>query len=573
MPATNHNDLVTHTILVGSSPRLTVADALPQTAHVVEIQVEGELNKIPTATVTLRDGNPYEQDFALSSSGLLEPGKFIEVKLGYNGHETTVFKGLITAISHQIQESRSLLVATCKHETVKMTVARHSRHYAEVKDSEIAEQLLSENGLTDFEVESTPVVHEQLLQHQITDWDFMMTRLDGNGLYYTVEAGKIVIRKPDTSRAPVTTLTYGNNILSFDAALDARVQSTGVISYAWDPTAQEVTETDGTASDEELAAILDESVEIRLPGAVDRQSLQLLADAKRNRQSLSQIKGRVRCPGNGDIVPGSFITLDGVGRRFNGNVFVSAIHHDYAEGNWTTEATLGWDEAFFAEKIFPEHPVSFTAQYVATQGLHVGVVSDIVDPAGQGRVRVRLPLVGPSEEGLFARLATLDAGDNRGTFFMPEVGDEVIVGFLGDDPNYPVVLGMLHSSAKPAPWSQEEANDEKGYMSRSGIAITVHDGDKRISITTPGGRKLILDDTEGSCSLLDSDGNEVILDSSGITISTAKDLVLKAASSISLSAPQVELSADVSAKLSANGTLGVESSGITEIKGAMVKIN
>src|SRR5690606_34983614 len=171
--------------------------------------------------------------------------------------------------------------------------------------------------------------------------------------------------------------------------------------------------------------------------------------------------------GESTVIPGSFITLSGLGDQFNGKVFVSGVSHAFGEGNWMTEATLGWDEAFFSEKLFPEHPVSFTGQYVAMQGLHVGVVTDIIDPGGQGRSKIRLPIISMADDGIYARLATLDAGDNRGTFFMPQVGDEVIVGFLGDDPNYPVVLGMLHSGAKPAPLVAVESNDEKGYLSRS----------------------------------------------------------------------------------------------------------
>src|SRR5690606_27490603 len=130
----SNSDLVTYTILVGNQPALTAADELSQVLHIVDLQIENSLNKIPTATFGVADGNPYEQDFEVSSNGLLAPGKFIEIKLGYNGNNTTVFKGLITANSHQIQDTQSLLVVTCKHETVRMTIAKKSRHYTEMKD-------------------------------------------------------------------------------------------------------------------------------------------------------------------------------------------------------------------------------------------------------------------------------------------------------------------------------------------------------------------------------------------------------------------------------------------------------
>src|SRR3546814_5970886 len=121
MPTVHNSELVTHTVLVGSQQSLTAADELPHVLNVVDIEVESSLNKIPIATLTIADGNPYEQDFEVSNSGLLAPGKFVEVRLGYGGDNITVFKGIITANGHQIQDSQSLFVVTCKHETVRMT--------------------------------------------------------------------------------------------------------------------------------------------------------------------------------------------------------------------------------------------------------------------------------------------------------------------------------------------------------------------------------------------------------------------------------------------------------------------
>ncbi len=582
MPSPDNRDLVTYTVLVGSGAALTAADQLPQALHVVDIQVDNVLNKIPSATLSIADGNPYEQDFEVSNAGLLAPGRFIEIQLGYDGDNTTVFKGIIVANSHRIEGAHASLLVTCKHEAVRMTVGKKSRHYAEVKDSDVAEQLLADNGIDNVSVEPTGIVHEQLLQSQVSDWDFMMARLDVNGWYYATEGGKVIIKRCDDRPDPVATLTYGDNILAFDATVDARSQPLGVTGYAWDQTAQDVEVSEasdplsgyaGVPSAADLAAIIGQPIELRLSGGTTAQALQLLADAKRMRQALAKIKGKISCAGEPSLVPGSFITLAGLGNQFNGKVFVAGVTHELGEGSWTTELTLGCDEAFFSEGIFPEHPVALTGQYAAMQGLQVGVVTGLEDPKGQGRIKIRMPIVSMVDDGIFARVATLDAGDNRGTFFLPEVGDEVVVGFLGDDANYPVVLGMLHSAAKPPPLTAADANDEKGYVSRSEIKILIHDADKRVSIQTPGGRNMVLDDANGACTLEDAMGNKLVLDDAGITLSAAKDLVLKATSSLSLAAPQLEIKADATAKLSGAGSLSVESSGITEIKGSMVKIN
>ena len=73
------------------------------------------------------------------------------------------------------------------------------------------------------------------------------------------------------------------------------------------------------------------------------------------------------------------------------------------------------------------------------------------DPDGEDRIQVRLPLVDPAADGIWARWVSPDAGNQRGIYWRPEIGDELLVGFLNDDPRDPVVLGMLHSSVNPSP--------------------------------------------------------------------------------------------------------------------------
>jgi uncharacterized protein involved in type VI secretion and phage assembly len=159
----------------------------------------------------------------------------------------------------------------------------------------------------------------------------------------------------------------------------------------------------------------------------------------------------------------------------------------------------------------------------AVSGLQIGVVTVLEnDPNGDDRIKVRLPLVSDSEEGSWARIATLDAGKQRGTFFRPEIHDEVIVGFLNDDPRHPVVLGMCHSSAKPAPEPAKDSHHRKGYVSRKRcISFSTTRRKSSFSIR-PSGNKF--DRTMPRNQLEDQNGNKIVLDDSGIKIDSAKDL-------------------------------------------------
>jgi len=282
MPTTtNTGDLVTYTILAGKTAQLTAADELPQVLPVMEIHIEEAVNKIPTATLTVADGNVADQDFEVSGGRWLAPGTYIEIKVGYNGNHDTLFKGIVIANSHQIHESNSMLIVICKHETVRMTLGKKSRYYENVNDADVAEQLFSENEIGDYDIAGTGLVHEQLFQNQVSDWDFLISRLDVNGLYYTVKEGKIMIARAATDQVPVLTLAFGTNILSFEATTDARTQSAAVVGYAWDPSTQDVEEREGEASlsayggnpsGDELAGILGQPLEMRLPGGTSEKN-------------------------------------------------------------------------------------------------------------------------------------------------------------------------------------------------------------------------------------------------------------------------------------------------------------
>ncbi|MCB0203032.1 MAG: type IV secretion protein Rhs, partial [Anaerolineae bacterium] len=157
-------------------------------------------------------------------------------------------------------------------------------------------------------------------------------------------------------------------------------------------------------------------------------------------------------------------------------------------------------------------------------GVYPALVADINDPDGQGRVKVRLPWL-PDDGGGFsvwARLATLMAGANRGTWFIPDVDDEVLVAFEGGDPRRPYVVGALWNGQDTPPETMDGAGNNfiKSITSRNGVKITLddNDGQEKMILETPGGQKLTLQDGPGKVEIVDSNGNSVTLDSGGISV-------------------------------------------------------
>jgi uncharacterized protein involved in type VI secretion and phage assembly len=185
-------------------------------------------------------------------------------------------------------------------------------------------------------------------------------------------------------------------------------------------------------------------------------------------------------------------------------------------------------------------------------GLYPALVTSIKDPSGQGRVKVKLPWSpdggGDSYEA-WARLAVLMAGPNRGTWFVPDPKDEVLVGFEGGDPRRPFVFGALWNGSDAPPEKMDGAgnNFKKTIRSRNGVKVTFDDTDGQESLTleTPGRQSVTLKDGPGSVEVRDSNGNVVTLDSSGVTV-TASAKVTVQASTVEVSAGMVTVNAGMS---------------------------
>ena len=186
-------------------------------------------------------------------------------------------------------------------------------------------------------------------------------------------------------------------------------------------------------------------------------------------------------------------------------------------------------------------------------GVYPGLVTDVADPQGQGRVRVRLPW-SPDNQGAsyeaWARLATLMAGNNRGSWFIPDPDDEVLLAFEAGDPRRPVVVGALWNGQDAPPERMDDAgqNNLKTLRSRNGVRISMNDqkGQESLTLKTPGGQTLVLEDGPGVIEVRDSNGNSVRFDSSGITVNAASKVTINAGAGVEVTAAMLTVNAAMS---------------------------
>ena len=185
-------------------------------------------------------------------------------------------------------------------------------------------------------------------------------------------------------------------------------------------------------------------------------------------------------------------------------------------------------------------------------GVYPALVTDIRDPDQQGRVKVALPWApdtGGSSYGNWARMATFMGGNHRGSWFIPDVNDEVLVAFEGGDPRRPYVVGSLWNGldAPPESMDADGSNDRKVLRSRSGVTLTLDDkeGAEQMILETPGGQKVTLKDGTGRIVIEDSNGNSVQLDPGGITVTSSAKVTVNA-STVEISAGMVTVNAGMS---------------------------
>nr|WP_281170630.1 type VI secretion system tip protein VgrG [Hymenobacter norwichensis] len=549
-----------------------------------------KVNRIPSATLVLVARAGSSPLFLQEETTTFLPGKAVEIRLGYGAQELPVFKGLITKCQLKLRKNQHRLRVACQDEAVRMTIGRKSQHYEAQRESDLLAALIRGHHLG-AQLPTTSAWLPEVVQHEATDWEFMRYRAAANGWLVFVADGTVQLAPPDAAQEPVVTLAYGTTLLAFDAAVDARRQSGNWTAHSWSAAEQAMVTAEaaepglprlGNQPQTALAGVPGGArQDVRHGGQLDSAELQAWADARALWERLASVRGRARMPGVAGVRPGQLIAFTGVGEQWQGQTLVTGVRHHVAGGRWQTKVQFGLRPKASVAQSF-RRPLPAAGLLPGVGGLHTGIVTRLSgDPAGEDRIKVRLPLISADHEGLWARLATLDAGHDRGTYFRPEINDEVLVGFVHEDPRYPVVLGMCHSSQKPAPTPPADENHVKGYVSRAKLQLRFDDEQKIVTIQTPAGNKLTLSEEEQAIRLEDQQGNRLVLDRTGIRLESSGDILLQAARDVQMTGQGLRLEAKhefkafgmSGAELSSDTTTSVKGSAITVIRGGVVLID
>lgn len=568
---------------------------LKDTFSLVSASVRLALNRIGKATLKFNAGNMDAQTFDESDDSLFKPGNSIRLDVGGVDKQETLFEGSIIGLRILTgKDFRSYMVVECRDCAYSATQGRKNRIFEKTKDSDIIKEVLKDYGSVD--VDATVYQYPALVQYYCSDWDFVLSRADACGLFVFADGSQIKVKKPEVGGSPVLTVTYGEDITAFDLELTADDQFTQYEAVSWSPKEQKAVKVSasspslnkqGDLQPESIAS--GDSMLLQTDAPTEEKALKQWADGMALKAGLARYQGSVSFYGSAKVKPGCIIELKGLGKRFNGNLFVGSVTHTIDDNEWMTEAGAGVSPMNITDEADVVSPPA-GGFLPGLQGLHAAVVKKLDgDPLKEQRIQIELPWMNGKIKLLWARLATMYATGGMSTFFLPEVGDEVLVGFMNADPTHPVILGSLYGEKHKPPFGFEAKNNMKAIVTREKLRIEFDEEKKVITVATPDKNTLEISDDGKSITLADQHKNEIRMDSGGIALTSAKDITLKAKggitldatskisstakSDISLDGTNIKVQAKVGVTVKGNATAELSATGQTTVKGAMVLIN
>ncbi|HSK21533.1 MAG TPA: phage baseplate assembly protein V [Egicoccus sp.] len=548
-------------------------------------------------------------DLSALGSTKLQVGKPLEIQLPKGTSAVkTVFKGDVTTVgfsSFGAQQSNTLIVEGLES-SHRLASASEFKAYLKQKRSDVAKAIAGRHGLATSEIKTTDPQEPYLLQHG-NDFDCLSELAAEIGFEWFVNDGKLYFREQGTEQ-PVTLKPSDDTLLSVSVRYTGTPVASAVKVHGWDPAGQKVftgaaskvgSPGDLLNSDASFVrtnygkakTAFGKDLEIATMPTPSKAAADTRAGAVARSMIGSGLALEGETYGNPDLRPGAYVKLQDLGSAVDGKYYLTEVVHEFTQASDTR--TLFYSSGHRPEKATDVR--SSTEQW--SGGLVIGVVTNLKDDENLGRVKVKFPTLGGVTESSWARLVSVGAGNQYGLDVMPEIGDEVVVGFEGGDTRFPFVLGGLWSGKNKHPDTTARDNGKvkkRLYKSVAGHQIVFGEDSGTaatfgITMQTKAG-KAKLDLTEEKITLEADAGNEMVIKGGGSEITFGKNgaLAIKC-TKLSIDAQQaIEVKSsggDVTLKgvnVKGQGTAGfelkgamgkVESSGPLTVKGAIVQIN
>ncbi len=518
------------------------------------VTVEYDVNRIPYAKIHLVSDNHLNRNNR-SARNSFANNDDIEIKIKEDREMKTLFKGVIVEIKTKMNSAGFRTQIECKDIVSKLLGSQEMLPNEDFQNK--FDRLLNEHSISS-KMELKSFGNEQIsIIDNLSPWDFIISYLDSLGYLTTIKNGEFKAVLITEKGEATTELQMGVNIFDLELSQSSAVASVAVEYWS-------ISDQEYKKEEAETEVEGSEGIEINDIGHsyLSPETIAQIAQARAAKNRLSSFSGEVKTFGNLQASYGEYISFVETGNEFNNrSLLITSEHHTIDQEGWKTTYAFGLESnASYAENIslIRGKNESRTGQNNSISGLQIGVVTNLEnDPLNHYRIQVQITSINNSGEGYWARMACLQAGENRGAWFIPEVGDEVVLGFLNANPDSPVVLGKLYSDANSAPFDLSNDNHLQGIVTKEGSHLLFDDEAKSIELKTSSGNTILISDDESGIILEDQNGNKIQMDSNGITIESAGDIDLKANMNTTIESVQ-------------NTT---KASGVMKLEGALIQLN
>ncbi|MGB3463732.1 MAG: phage baseplate assembly protein V, partial [Cyclobacteriaceae bacterium] len=313
---------------------------------------------------------------------------------------------------------------------------------------------------------------------------------------------------------------------------------------------------------------------INIPGDLSVNESRAYAENQLERNRLARMISTAKVMGTTEVSPGDTISLKGLTASWKNESFVSAIRHVVVKGTWYTYIQCGLTDKSHAE-IYRISQKPQQNLLSTIDGLHYGkVVGYKTSEGGHELIEVVLPTGNENEKNqtVYARLATLSAGSQGGSVFRPYPDDEVVIGFIGNDPRFPVILGSLFNSQNEPPFGLTNDEQKKTGISINDWQIVTDEENNTLSVASPNGQMVMIDDGNNTISMIHDDRNGITISAKGITMEASR-ITLKGTNGIALEGSKIHGKANTDMTLESGLSLSLEGKVAAKLKGQITQIN
>ena len=567
--------------------------------------IDDHLHLPDKLTIVIRDPGRDSLD-----KGHFTIGGKIEVAVVSTGRGASdgnepLFKGEITGLEGDYDMVGQRVIVRAYDMSHRMHRGRHTQAYKNKTDSDIARELAGRCNLQVGTVQDTSPAHEHVSQINLTDWEFIKARAREIGYEAGVSDGKFFFRPPqinegappagDLDSTEALQMVFGSDLLEFHPRVSAVSQVAQVKSRGWNYLDKTAVLGESTPDAETNAPDLPSKpvalankfrgtkpfvVTDRVLATQTEATLAAKGMARQISSAMAEADGVAR--GNPKVKAGAAIKVSAVAAPFAGTWTITASCHSFdTKGYKTIFSVAGRQErSLLGLTSLGATSGAGSAGGPPIYGVVVGLVTNIKDPDGMHRVKLKFPWLSDDYETWWARSAQAAAGNERGLAWLPEVDDEVLVAFEQGDVRRPYVIGMLFNGKdKVAKGNGTKLYDGSGksvlkeLRSRTGHHLEFHDGfngnEAVILETATEKNTLVL-----SSKMINSEENTVTLHTDGtISIVAKGDTKITTQGNLKIEADQnIEIKAGM--EMSIKGTsVKVNGDATVDVKGGLISLN